>query len=103
MVERESWKVGVGERQVGGGLPGGSEKQGRSQTWQERAQYRPRRRGAASRVGGEQRHCRGDARWRRERGDEVREVLVGGVGPMREVTSKSAILYKPERVMNYPV
>lgn len=24
-------------------------------------------------------------------------------GPVREVTSKSAILYKPERVMNYPV
>lgn len=54
-------------------------------------------------MGEEQRHCRGDGRWRRERGDEVREVLVGGVGPVREVTSKSAILYKPERVMNYPV
>lgn len=54
-------------------------------------------------MGEEQRHCRGDAGWRRERGDEVREVLVGGVGPVREVTSKSAILYKPERVMNYPV
>lgn len=48
-------------------------------------------------------HCRGHGRSRRERGHELREVLLGGVGPVREVTSKSAVLYEPERVMNYPV
>lgn len=64
----------------------------------------PRLRGAAGGEWGEEASTAGaSAGRRRERGDEVREVLVGGVGPRREVTSKSAILYKPERAMNYSV
>lgn len=64
----------------------------------------PQLRGAAGGGTGEEASAAGaSAGRRRERGDEVREVLVGGVGPRREVTSKSAILYKPERAMNCSV
>lgn len=30
-------------------------------------------------------------------------MLVGGVGPGREDIFKSAVLHKPDRVINYPV
>lgn len=63
----------------------------------------PQLRGAGGGWGEEAGATGASVGWRKERGDEVREVLVGGVGPGREVTSKSTILYKPERAMNYSV